>query len=364
MGSDNITLSQATDANGGTVSFIGGAGGAFGRQSTMGNVYRMPRAAQPRADITLSGPPTVVHVISVSAPTLLPLGDRGDAITERIHDLLRSSWPRPRCQRPGWSPISTNGSTISIGVPGTLDGDWQNMPAGTGGLQTHIASISKTPFYWHEAIPRITANSLAFRVSFVTANTLASLSAHLGIYTFVNSTSMALLGSLSEAYVISSASSASFSGIRNLVMTGIGTHTALSTLGPGNYGFGMMFSAGASQSMNASLMGASTASGPLGMIFPGTNSASTATSQGVQGLWGRGSTTVNAMPANVVRSELVNQGSGASAQLHPWIYIRSSMSIFDAAPMNLISDFTGSDQSPLSEGGNWARSIAQGTRYS
>ena len=38
---------------------------------------------------------------------------------------------------------------------------------------------------------------------------------------------------------------------------------------------------------------------------------------------GRGSTTVNAMPANVVRSELVNQGSGASAQLHPWIYIRS-----------------------------------------
>ena len=56
---------------------------------------------------------------------------------------------------------------------------------------------------------------------------------------------MALLGSHSEAYVISSATSASFSGIRHLVMTGIGTHTALSDLGRGNYGFGMMFSAGA-----------------------------------------------------------------------------------------------------------------------
>ena len=75
--------------------------------------------------------------------------------------------------------------------------------------------------------------------------------------------------------------------------------------------------------MNVSLMGAWTASGPLGMILPGTNSVSAGTSQGVQALWGRGSTTVNAMPANVVRSELINQGSGASVQLHPWIYIRS-----------------------------------------
>ena len=135
---------------------------------------------------------------------------------------------------------------------------------------------------------------------------------------------MALLGSLSEAYVVSSASSVSFSGIRNLVMTGIGTHTALSVLQPGNYGFGMMFSAGATASMNASLMGASTANGPLGMHLAGDElSMSTGTSQGAQALWGRGSTTVNAMPANVVRSELVNQGSGASVQLHPWIYLRS-----------------------------------------
>jgi hypothetical protein len=75
--------------------------------------------------------------------------------------------------------------------------------------------------------------------------------------------------------------------------------------------------------MNASLMGAATASYPLGLIMPGTNSVSAGTSQGAMALWGRGSTTVNALPANVVRSELVNQGSGASAHLHPWIYIRS-----------------------------------------
>jgi hypothetical protein len=72
-----------------------------------------------------------------------------------------------------------------------------------------------------------------------------------------------------------------------------------------------------------SLMGANSAGGPLGLIYPGTNQLSTGTSQGVQAMYGRGSTTVNAMPANVVASELVNQGQGASMQLHPWIYIRS-----------------------------------------
>ena len=157
----------------------------------------------------------------------------------------------------------------------------------------------------------------------VTASQPLSLSAHLGVYTFVNSTSAALLGSHSEAYVVSSASSVSLSGVRNLVMTGIGTHATLSSLTGGEYLIGMMFSATATNAMNASLLGASGGAGPLGAIHPGTNNLSAATNQGIQVMNGRGSTTVNAMPANVSSADLINQGQGASMALHPWIYIRS-----------------------------------------
>jgi hypothetical protein len=308
VGSNNITLSQATDANGGTLSIIGGGGGGFsGGVSTGGNT----------AGATgITGTQNVfvgVTPISLSQTT----GANGGTIS--INAPATSS-----LSGTGGIEISTNGSTISIGDGGGTMADWQNFPAGLAGLNTLIAGISKTPFYWHENLPRkITAHSLAYKMSMVTANTLASFTAHLGVYTFVNSTSMNLLGSFSEEYVVSSATSASFSGIRHFLMTKIGTHTALSVLSEGNYAFGMMFSAGATASMNASLMGATTASFPLGVVMPGTNSVSAGTSQGVMGLWGRGSTTVNAMPAAVVRSELINQGSGASAHLHPWIYIRS-----------------------------------------
>jgi fibronectin-binding autotransporter adhesin len=308
VGSDNITLSQTTGANGGTVSIIGGGGGGFSAGvSTGGNTAGDTGVTGTRMVLVGTGP------ISLSQATAAAGG------TVSIDAPATSS-----LSATGGIQISTNGSTISIGNGGDTIADWQNFPMGQAGLQTHIASISKTPFYFHVDIPgRIAANSLAFKMSMVTANTLASFTAHLGVYTFVNSTSMNLLGSLSEQYEISSGSSVSFSGVRNFVMTKIGTHTALSNLSRGVYGFGMMFSAGASQSMNASLMGDTTASFPLGLILPGTNQLSTATSQGVKALWGRGSTTVNAMPAAVVRSELVNQGSGASAHLHPWIYIRS-----------------------------------------
>jgi hypothetical protein len=306
-GGANITLSGSTNGGSMTITVSGGAGGGFSAgMSTEGNTAGNTGVTGTRLVIVGSGPVSLSQTTGAAGGTLSILAPATSSLSAT-----------------GLVSISTNGSTISIGVPGTM-ADWQNFPQGQAALNTLIAGISKTPFYWHEYVPgRITANSLVYKMSMVTANTLASFTAHLGVYTFVNSTSMALLGSLSEEYVVSSATSASLSGIRHFLMTKIGTHTALSTLGPGNYGFGMMFSAGATQSMNASLMGAATASYPLGLIMPGTNSVSAGTSQGAMALWGRGSTTVNALPANVVRSELVNQGSGASAHLHPWIYIRS-----------------------------------------
>ena len=202
--------------------------------------------------------------------------------------------------------------------------DWQNMPRAQASLISHVSAFSKTPIYWNDHIDgELTAKSLAFAISMVTASQPLSLSVHLGVYTFVNSTSASRLASHSEAYVVSSASSVSLSGVRNIVMTGIGTHATLSTISGGEYLLGMMFSATATNAMNFSLLGASGGAGPLGGIYPGTNALSTGTSQGVQAMHGRGSTTVNAMPAGVSAADLINQGQGASMQLHPWIYIRS-----------------------------------------
>jgi hypothetical protein len=223
----------------------------------------------------------------------------------------------------GGIQISTNGSTISLGFANPLN-DWQNFPSPNATLLTHVSGISKTPFYWNDHLDgNLTAKSLALKISMVTASQPLSVSVHLGVYTFANSTSANRLASHSEAFVISSASSVSLSGIRHLILTGIGTHATLSTLSDGEYMFGLMFSATATNAMNFSLMGANSAGGAFGGLYPGTNNMSTGTSQGVMALAGRGSTTVNAMPANVQASELVNYGQGASMQLHPWIYIRS-----------------------------------------
>jgi hypothetical protein len=189
-------------------------------------------------------------------------------------------------------------------------------------LMTHVSAISKTPFYWRDHLDgNITIKSAAIKVSLVTASQPLSASIHLGIYTLANSTSANLLGSVSEAFVVSSASSVSLSGVRNLVLTGIGTHTALSSLSQGEYMFGVMVSGTATNAINFSLFGAGSLGPILGGIYPGTNALSTATSQGIMAMVGRGSTTVNALPATVVASGVQNQG--ATQALRPWIYLRS-----------------------------------------
>jgi hypothetical protein len=214
---------------------------------------------------------------------------------------------------------------VIVSVPPVTAAAWENFPQMEASLYTHVSGVSKTPFYWPEVLPAgIQPKNIAFRVSMVTASADLSLSVHFGVYTFVNSTSLALLGSGSDAFVQQNASSVSFSGQRNLILTSPGTVAAISSLTPGNYVFGMMFSATATGAMNASIYAASVAAGrALGGLWPGTNVVSTGTSQGIAGLYGRGSSTVNAMPANVSAPDLINQGSGASAPMKPWIFIRS-----------------------------------------
>jgi hypothetical protein len=311
VGTNMVSLSQSTGANGGTVSINAtqsvqtqgvplmgvSTGGATSGDTTVNSGTRFVLVG---TNVTMSqGTAANATTVTVSAPATSSLSASGGIV------------------------LSTNGSTISIGFAPPVN-DWQNMPSPSATLLTHVSGISKTPFYWNDHIDgNLTAKSLALKMSMVTASQPLSVSVHFGVYTFVNSTSAALLGSHSEAFVVSSASSVSLSGVRHLIMTGIGTHATLSTISGGEYMLGLMFSATATNAMNFSLMGANSVLGAFGGIYPGTNNLSTGTSQGVQAMYGRGSTTVNAMPAAVVATELVNYGQGASMQIHPWIYIRS-----------------------------------------
>lgn len=227
-------------------------------------------------------------------------------------------------------PGLTIGSDASgaSGRAGISFGAWRNFEQQDALMVTHLSAISKVPIYFGEQIEgNLSLANVCFKLSAVTANTNCNLDIHFAVYTKVNSTSASLLGSASNNFNLSSASSVSFSGARNFVLTSPGTQAAISTLSGGDYVFGVMFSAGATQSMNFSLFGAGgsaaiTASQAIGVIRPGVNQFSTATSQGFEPLMGRGST-VNAFPATVNAAAISNQASGSAVQFRPWMYIRS-----------------------------------------
>jgi hypothetical protein len=224
---------------------------------------------------------------------------------------------------------SSAGQQIKISAPNTTSetqwniANYSNMDPADVRAISHASVLSGIPMFWPDVVPgNITLNSVAFQVSHVNTSTLQSFSVQLGVYTQVNSTSMALLGSASDAFVYSTASSVSWSGVRDIVLTSPGTHTAISTLSAGQYVFGLNLSVAATGSMNFSLRGQSTAGPTLGNIKPATNVFSTATSQGAIPLYGRFSASSAAMPANVAASSIRNQGA-ATQQVCPFIYIRS-----------------------------------------
>lgn len=217
-----------------------------------------------------------------------------------------------------------SGALISAGDGARL---WRNFPEGLMSTITAVSAVSKTPFYWAEQLPgHVTLNTVAFKISVSQTTTSAqslSQTIHFGVYGRVNSTSASLKGSVSEAFIGSSASSASWANaIRHFILTSPSTHVGISTLEAGDWVFGMMVSAAAAVSQSIFGVPPEGASGAVGNIRPG-NVYSTGTSQGLPSLVGRGSTTVNALPANIVASEIVNQGSGVSNPIHPWILFRA-----------------------------------------
>jgi hypothetical protein len=232
--------------------------------------------------------------------------------------------------------VSSDASGAGISIDPNVDfGAWRNFEQQDALAVTNLTAFTKTPFYFGEQVEGdVKLGSIGFKLSAAHTNLSStsnanSFSVHFGVYRKVNSTSASLMGSASDSFVHSTASSASYSNARIFALTSPGTVAAISMLTAGDYVFGMMFSATASNLINFSLFGAggsamsAAASAVLGVVRPGNNAFSSGTSQGFIPLNGRGSTTVNAMPANVVAADLVNQGSGASLPLRPWIHVRS-----------------------------------------
>lgn len=178
-----------------------------------------------------------------------------------------------------------NGSTItaSVNAGGGGPADMVDFDNLGGRLSiTNITNLTATgvtqrPLFFPFYLPgSLTQDKIALELSRATSGSNL-FTAHAAIYTYVNSTQISRLASLSNSF--SNTNTASISGVRRLIMTG--WETAGTALTPGNYVMMLYFSAngGNTASINYSLRGAQTAAPPLGQMYPGANSAATATSQ-------------------------------------------------------------------------------------
>ena len=187
VGSDNITLSQATDANGGTVSFVGGGGGGFSAgMSTMGNTAGNTGVTGTRLVLVGTGPISLSQTtgaagatLSVNAPATSSLSATGNI------------------------QISTNGSTISIG-DGALTADFIDNMVGTSSSFEHSnAALNIYPLNpANKVFPAYMNASTMFLDISGTVSTAAAFTRSLsvGFYTRVNSTQLSLMASASTSW--------------------------------------------------------------------------------------------------------------------------------------------------------------------
>ena len=186
IGGNNITLSGST--NGGSMSITVsapnlGAGAISAGASNLGNTAGSTGITGTQLVLVGTGPVSLSQSTGANgarSPSTLP--------------------PRARSPRRGCLHLHQRLHDLHRGRRSTA-ANWENMPAMKAVLYTHISGVSKTPFYWPENFPGIKPANIAMRVSMVTASSDLSVSVHFGIYTFVNSTSAALLGSASDAFV-------------------------------------------------------------------------------------------------------------------------------------------------------------------
>lgn len=200
---------------------------------------------------------------------------------------------------------------------------WMNI---SNIITTHLgaaitnASLSKRPWFFPIQCPyQINGlNTIEFWAS-RPAGTSLNMTYGFAFYTLVNSTSMALLSSTTNA--VSLTASDQFSGMRVYRFTGL---SAMS-LTPGLYRAALYFSGSNNSTAvaNLALAGMQSILPIAGSVFEGTNStgATNATNH-VFPLWGVYSNTTAGFPANVARNQITGMGN-ATVNNIPFMIFRN-----------------------------------------
>jgi hypothetical protein len=217
--------------------------------------------------------------------------------------------------------VSTNGSTIYV-YPTASDYHWRNMPpinlVTHAGLHVSGASASKRPMLF-DVDMAVAMNGVSSVRLMISRSSGVALQMTYGVafYSFGNQTSLALISSTTNS--ISIQSSASWSGVRALDITGLG---ALS-LTPGAYKGALYFSA----SNNAAslgdfyLIGGQSFAALNGWLSAGANqTGATQSTLQLVPMDGVYSNTTAGFPANIARSEIYGQGDATVNNL-PFIQI-------------------------------------------
>lgn len=372
VGTDLITLSQATDANGATVTIKGtAAGGAISVVSKIGvstgghttgdtgTTYgqivfagtnltlSQATAAGSLATITISGPGSATTVRDIgAAPSVGTVSTRW-APEDHIHKGVyeggvntfgntagTTGYAPGRLVLVGTSNITlsqssdTSGATVSfIGASGgggaaqsrsvywNIDGE--NLAPS---MSITGASLTKRPILfplWVDG--QIDGCKTIEYWASRAAGTSLNMTHGFALYTMVNSTSLALYSSTTEA--ISLTTSAQYSGARIYQITGLSNLTL--TAGPW---IGALYFSGSNNSTvvaNLQLYGCASITSMAGYVFAGTNSTGATNSQSqVIPFWGVYSNTTAAWPANINRTEIAGNGTNAR-NVDPLIIIRN-----------------------------------------
>ena len=206
-----------------------------------------------------------------------------------------------------------NGSTITASAAGgggaapTMRYATSPWAADNVALITNITALSQRPiFVPFQVMGDLTANEIMWKMSRSTSGS-NNFTLHFGIYSYVNTTQISLIGSNSHSW--SNTATASISGVR-MFEASLGTD--FSSLTAGQYIAAFIFSNTASASANYSLMGGTTLNPHVGVLHAGADSYATHTSHQPIPLHGRYSTTTGALPNSVGQSQVIGQFTGAS----------------------------------------------------
>lgn len=218
----------------------------------------------------------------------------------------------------------TNGITVSHATAAGAATAWISGPGPTPpqyfvfvgedipqarALITNATALTQRPLFFPFDIGgNLTAQEVHWTMSRSTSGS-NNFTVHVGIYSYVNSTQLTSISTTSASY--SNTATASVSGVRAFEAP-----LPVTTLAPGQYVLGMIFSATATASMNYSLMGGTTSNFPnSNVIVSGADVYHTYTSHGAKPFWGRYTTTTGALPGSVGYTQVIHAFTAASMPL-------------------------------------------------